>query len=73
MRISARLARFKSGLLGDVEPVGDGVSEARIHYAGGFRLYFVTRQRIIIVLLCGGEKKSQARDIKLAKRLAKEV
>ena len=73
MRIAVRLARFESGLFGDAKSIGDGLSEARIDYAGGFRLYFVVRQKTIIVLLCGGEKKSQARDIKLAKKLAKEV
>ncbi len=72
-RIAKRIVRVQSGLLGDVEPVGDGVSELRIHYGPGYRLYFVTRQQVVIILLCGGDKGSQARDIARAKEMAKEV
>lgn len=72
-RIAKRIVRVQSGLLGDVEPVGDGVSELRIHYGPGYRLYFVTRQQVVIILLCGGDKASQARDIARAKEMAKEV
>jgi len=56
---------------GDVGPVGDGVSELRLHYGPGYRVYFVNRGAEIVLLLCGGDKSSQARDIETAKRLAK--
>jgi putative addiction module killer protein len=65
--------RVGLGNLGDARPVGDGVSELRIHYGPGYRLYFVRRGAEIIVLLCGGDKPTQARDIKGAKALAAEV
>ncbi len=71
--ILARLARFQLGNLGDVEPVGEGVSEARIKFGPGYRVYFVRRGDILIVVLCGGDKSTQARDIARAKRLAKEL
>ena len=67
-RIAARLSRMQPGILGDVQPVGEGVSEARIH-----RLYFVFRGDALIVLLCGGDKSSQRRDIARAKRMAREL
>ncbi|MGP4727183.1 type II toxin-antitoxin system RelE/ParE family toxin [Agrobacterium deltaense] len=70
--IAARLMRLAEGLPGDVEPVGDGVSELRIHYGPGYRIYFHRRGNVVIVLLCGGDKGSQARDIAVAKKLAKE-
>ncbi|NYT60716.1 type II toxin-antitoxin system RelE/ParE family toxin [Alcaligenaceae bacterium] len=70
--IAARLMRLAEGLLGDVEPVGDGVSELRIHYGPGYRVYFQQRGNLLIVLLCGGDKNTQARDIAAAKKLANE-
>ena len=70
--IAARLMRLAHGLPGDVEPVGEGVSELRIHYGPGYRVYFQQRGNVLIVLLCGGDKGSQARDIANAKKLAKE-
>jgi putative addiction module killer protein len=72
-RIVARLRRFELGNLGDVKPVGEGVSEARIDYGPGYRLYFVKRGTVVIVMLCGGDKRSQDADIKRAKSLAKEA
>lgn len=72
-RIVARLSRVQAGLLGDVKPVGAGVSEMRISYGPGYRLYFVQRGAVLIVLLCGGDKSSQPRDIARAKSLAKEL
>jgi putative addiction module killer protein len=72
-RIVARLRRFGLGNLGDVKPVGEGVSEARIDYGPGYRLYFVKRGAVLIVMLCGGDKRSQDADVKQAKKLAKEV
>lgn len=70
-RIGGRIQRLAHGLAGDVEPVGEGVSELRVHHGPGYRVYFVTRGDKLIVLLCGGDKSSQVRDIKAAKALAK--
>lgn len=70
--VAARLMRLAEGLPGDVEPVGEGVSELRIHHGPGYRIYFQQRGTLLIVLLCGGDKRSQARDIAAAKKLAKE-
>ena len=70
--IAARLDRLAYGLLGDVEPVGEGISELRIHFGPGYRVYFQKRGQTVIVLLCGGNKTTQAKDNKAAKRLAKE-
>jgi putative addiction module killer protein len=70
--ITARLDRLAYGLAGDVEPVGEGISELRIHFGPGYRVYFQRRGHTIIVLLCGGNKSTQAKDIKTAKRLANE-
>jgi len=68
--IFARLDRLAYGHAGDAEPVGEGVSELRIHHGPGYRVYFQRRGETLIVLLCGGDKGSQAKDIKAAKRLA---
>ena len=70
--IAARILRVANGLLGDVSPVGEGVSELRIHYGPGYRVYFRRRGEEIIILLCGGDKSTQEQDIKQAKRLAIE-
>ncbi|WP_437560528.1 type II toxin-antitoxin system RelE/ParE family toxin [Acidithiobacillus sulfuriphilus] len=70
--IAGRLDRLAYGLAGDVEPVGHGLSELRIHYGPGYRVYFQKRGDTIIVLLCGGNKSTQAKDIKVVKRLAEE-
>lgn len=58
---------------GDVEPVGEGVSELRIHYGPGYRVYFTRRSPTLIVLLCGGDKSTQAKDIKAAKALVTKL
>ena len=70
--IAARLLRLAEGLPGDVAPIGEGVSELRIYYGPGYRVYFQRRGAALAVLLCGGDKSSQARDVATAKRLAKE-
>lgn len=72
-RILKRLDRAGQGNLGDVAPVGDGVSEMRIFYGPGYRVYFVQRGKELIVLLCGGDKSTQHTDIEDAKALAKEL
>ena len=71
--ILARLRRLSIGHLGDVSPVGEGVSELRIHHGPGYRVYFVRRGETLIVLLCGGDKGSQKRDIDKAKDLARSL
>jgi putative addiction module killer protein len=68
-RIVSRIRNATLGHLGDVKPVGDGVSEMRIHIGAGYRVYFSQRGEQIILLLCGGDKSSQSRDIERAKRL----
>lgn len=68
--IASRIDRLAFGHAGDVEPVGNGVSEMRIHYGPGYRIYFQKRGEIVIVLLCGGDKSTQDKDIKAAKKLA---
>jgi putative addiction module killer protein len=70
--IASRLDRLAFGNAGDVKPVGQGVSELRIDYGPGYRVYFMRRGEEIIILLCGGDKSTQAKDIKTAKRLANE-
>ena len=68
--VVARIKRLERGLMGDVEPVGEGVSELRIHFGAGWRVYFVRRGAQLIVLLAGGPKRTQKADIKRAKSLA---
>jgi len=70
--IASRLLRLAEGMPGDMEPVGNGVSEFRIHYGPGYRIYCLHHGQVLIVLLCGGDKSSQARDIATAKRLARD-
>lgn len=71
--IARRIWRVAMGNLGDARSVGDGVSELRVHHGPGYRVYFIRRENTVIVLLCGGDKGSQARDIIQAKALAKDV
>lgn len=72
-RLSARLDKVKRGLMGDVDPVGEGVFELREHFGAGWRMYFVERGGHIVVMLGGGSKRTQKRDIKAAKALSKEL
>lgn len=71
--IAARIDRLARGNPGDVRPVGHGVSELRIRYGPGYRVYFVKRGQVLIVLLCGGDKSSQDADIARAQELAREL
>jgi putative addiction module killer protein len=73
IRIAQRIVRLQAGLVGDVKPVGGGISELRIDYGPGYRVYFVRRGQVLIILLCGGDKRSQRRDIARAKILAAEL
>jgi putative addiction module killer protein len=72
VRILRRVDRLASGNPGDVKPVGEGVSELRVDYGPGYRVYFAQHGTLLIVLLCGGDKKSQDDDIKQAKLLARD-
>ncbi|MEO7622812.1 MAG: type II toxin-antitoxin system RelE/ParE family toxin [Gallionella sp.] len=72
-RINARLRRAELGNFGDCEPVGEGVSEMRIHYGPGYRVYWVQRGHEIFILLAGGDKSTQAKDIKTALQLARKL
>lgn len=72
-RIDARIDRMAMGNFGDVEPAGEGVSELRIDYGPGYRVYFIRRGPTLVLLLCGGDKSTQDKDIKRAKALAREL
>ncbi|MDP8997494.1 MAG: type II toxin-antitoxin system RelE/ParE family toxin [Pseudomonadota bacterium] len=71
--ILRRIASAELGNFGDCEPVGEGVSEMRVHHGPGYRVYFMRRGGAIYVLLCGGSKASQKRDIKRAKSMVREL
>lgn len=72
VRIEARILRLSRGNAGDVQPVGAGVSEMRIHYGPGYRVYFARRDRFVILLLCGGDKRTQDADIARAIEMAED-
>ena len=72
-RILVRVERLVAGNPGDVRPVGEGVSELRIDYGPGYRVYFKKQRRKIVILLAGGNKQTQSRDIKMALRLARNL
>lgn len=72
-RIVARIERVQLGNFGDAKPVGDGVHELRLHFGPGYRIYFTRRGERIILLLCGGDKGSQQRDIARAKQIESEL
>ena len=71
--IDVRIRRVSIGNFGDVEPVGNGISELKIDYGTGFRIYFLKQGNVIIFLLCGGNKSSQAKDILKARELAERI
>ena len=72
-RVLVRIERLAAGNPGDVEPVGDGVSELRINYGPGYRVFFKKHGQELIILLAGGNKSTQAKDIKIALRLARNL
>jgi putative addiction module killer protein len=72
-RIAARIDRLALGNPGDVGPIGERLSELRIAHGPGYRVYFVKHDKALVILLCGGDKGSQDRDIKRAKAMAKEL
>jgi putative addiction module killer protein len=72
-RVLVRIERLAAGNPGDVKPVGEGVSELRIDYGPGYRVYFVKRGQAVIILLAGGDKSTQAKDIRTAIRLAQNL
>jgi len=72
-RIQTRIDRLQLGLAGDVKPVGEGVSELRIDFGPGYRVYFIRRGRESVILLAGGDKRTQDRDIKTAMELARNL
>ena len=73
LRIQARIDRAELGNYGDCAPVGEGVSEMRIHVGPGYRVYFVERGLEIVILLAGGDKSTQPKDIKTAQKLARQL
>lgn len=72
-KIKARLIQIEGGSFGDVKPCGDGVSESRIHYGPGYRIYFVQRGAVLVVILGGGTKRTQNKDIAAAKEIARTL
>ncbi|MBI6547622.1 type II toxin-antitoxin system RelE/ParE family toxin [Xenorhabdus lircayensis] len=72
-KIQARIRRIKNGNFGDIEPIGEGFSELRIHEGKGYRVYLRKTNNIVVILLCGGDKTTQQKDIEKAKLIFKEV
>jgi putative addiction module killer protein len=72
-RIASRISRLEQGNAGDVRPVGGGISEMRIDCGPGYRVYYTSRGSAVVILLCGGDKRTQSADIKKAKALAKDI
>ncbi len=73
VRVLKRIRMAEAGNFGDCEPVGDGVSEMRIHYGPGYRIYFTRRGNVFYLLLIGGDKSTQSKDIKRAKKMALDL
>jgi putative addiction module killer protein len=67
-----RIRRLSLGNEGDVKPIGDGLSEMRIDYGPGYRVYFMQQSKVLVILLCGGDKKTQQNDIAKARKIASE-
>jgi len=72
-RVQVRVERLAEGNPGDVRPVGEGISELRINYGPGYRVYYTMHGRVVVILLAGGDKRTQAADIKTALRLARNL
>ena len=72
-KIAMRIKRIAEGNFGDSAPVGENVSELRIHYGPGYRVYFTQQGEVLVILLCGGDKSTQKRDIAIAKTMAGEA
>jgi putative addiction module killer protein len=72
-RVQVRIDRAEDGNFGDCQPVGEGVSEMRIHYGPGYRVYFTQRGMEIIILLAGGDKSTQSKDIKAALKIVRQL
>ena len=72
-RIKQRIARLQIGLFGDARSVGEGLGELRVDHGPGYRVYFTRRGEVLVILLCGGDKGSQARDIDRAKAMAEQL
>ena len=72
-RIEVRIYRLSLGNAGDVKPIGEGVSELRIDYGPGYRVYLTRRGKALVILLCGGDKRTQNKDIATAKALARQL
>jgi putative addiction module killer protein len=72
-RIEVRIYRLSLGNPGDVKPVGEGVSEMRVDYGPGYRVYLTRRGKDLVILLCGGDKRTQSKDIATAKALARQL
>lgn len=70
-KIMNRIDRVRHGNFGDIRPVGEGVSELRIDYGPGYRVYFIQKGAVLVLLLCGGDKRTQDKDIVAAKKMAK--
>ena len=72
-KIAVRIDRLASGNPGDVKPIGQGISELRVDYGPGYRIYFLRRNKAVILLLCGGDKKTQNKDIRTAKEIVSSL
>ncbi|ABA56974.1 type II toxin-antitoxin system RelE/ParE family toxin [Nitrosococcus oceani] len=72
VRISARIDRLAFGNPGNVQPIGEGLSEMRIDYGPGYRVYYMQQGKVLVLILCGGDKRTQQEDIAKAKRIAEE-
>ena len=72
-KIASRVARLRFGNAGDAKPVGEGVSEMRVHHGPGYRVYYKQTNKTIIVILSGGDKSTQEKDVRRAKKMAAEL